>query len=141
MSRRILLSANMRNPEFDSDSRRKGLAGLADVASVDYYTGELTENDADGVVGVIASSSLIHESFYEAAADLRIISRWGVGYEKVNLEAATRHGVIVTISPEHMVTVAEYAIAQWMATLKRVYTLNQLLPQRRLLSHQNLRSR
>ena len=126
MSRRILLSANMQNPEFDSENRQKHLEDLANLGSVDYYTGELTGNEASGVVGVIASSSLIHESFYEAAADLRIVSRWGVGYEKVNLEVATRHGVIVTISPEHMVTVAEYAIAQWMATLKRVYTLNQL---------------
>lgn len=126
MQKRILLSANMRNPEFDSDSRRQGMDGLARFASVDYYSGELTEDEADGVVGVIASSSHIHESFYEAATDLRIISRWGVGYEKVNLDAATRHGVIVTIAPEHLVTVAEYTIAQWMATLKRVYTLNQL---------------
>ena len=116
----------MQNPEFDSESRQKGLEGLASLAGVDYYTGELTGNEANGVVGVLASSALIHESFYEAATDLRIISRWGVGYEKVNLELATRHGVIVTIAPEHMVTVAEYSIAQWMATLKRVYTLNRL---------------
>lgn len=126
MPKRILLSANLRNPEFDSESRRKGVEELRKHAGVDYYSGELTEDEAAGVVGVIASSSLIHDSFYEAATDLRIISRWGVGYEKVNLEAAARHGVIVTIAPEHMVTVAEYAIAQWMATLKRVYTLNRL---------------
>ena len=126
MSRRFLLSANMQNPEFDSESRQKHLEDLANFGRVDYYTGELTENEANGVVGVIASSSLIHESFYETATDLRIISRWGVGYEKVNLEVATRHGVFVTIAPEHMVTVAEYTIAQWMATLKRVYTLNRL---------------
>lgn len=126
MSRRILLSANMRNPEFDSDSRRKRMERLAGFAGVDYYSGELTASEAEGVVGVIASSALIHDSFYEAATDLRIISRWGVGYEKVNLDAATRRGVIVTIAPEHMVTVAEYAIAQWMATMKRLYTLNRL---------------
>ncbi|MDE3000896.1 MAG: hypothetical protein OXU79_17615 [Gemmatimonadota bacterium] len=126
MSRRILLSGNLRNPEFDSESRREGVENLRKFASVDYYTGELTEDDGPGVVGVIASSSLIHDGFYEAATDLRIISRWGVGYEKVNLEAAARHGVMLTIAPEHMVTVAEYTIAQWMATLKRVYTLNQL---------------
>ena len=49
-----------------------------------------------------------------------------MGYEKVNLDVATQHGVMVTISPEHLETVAEYTIAQWMATLKRVYTLNRL---------------
>jgi lactate dehydrogenase-like 2-hydroxyacid dehydrogenase len=56
----------------------------------------------------------------------RIIARWGVGFDKVNVEAATRHGVLITVTPVHMDTVAEYAITQWMATLKRVYTLNRL---------------
>ena len=72
---------------------------------------------AKGVVGVIANSALIHPEFYEEGKDLRIIARWGVGYEKVNLDVATQHGVIVTVSSEHMDTVAEYAIAQWMATI------------------------
>ncbi len=77
-------------------------------------------------MGVIANSALIHPEFYEEGKDLRIIARWGVGYEKVNLDVATQHGVIVTVSSEHMDTVAEYAIAQWMATMKRVYTLNRM---------------
>ena len=74
----------------------------------------------------VASSSLYTDAFYEAASDLRIIARWGVGFDKVNVPAATRHGVLITVTPVHMDTVAEYTIAQWMATLKRVYTLNRL---------------
>ena len=77
------------------------------------------------MVASVASSSLYTDAFYEAATDLRIIARWGVGFDKVNVEAATRHGVLITITPVHMDTVAEYAITQWMATLKRVYTLNR----------------
>lgn len=126
MGKRILLSPIFRNPEHDSEPRRKGLEELAKLAELEGYDHELTGDDAEGVIGVIANSALIHPSFYEAAADLRITSRWGVGYEKVNLDVATQHGVMVTISPEHMETVAEYTIAQWMATLKRVYTLNRL---------------
>lgn len=126
MPKKILLTqANFQNPEFDSETRRKGLAKLAKLADLEHYPGELTGEDADGVVGVIANSALIQPSFYEEGKDLRVISRWGVGYENTNLEAATEHGVMVTVSPEHMVTVAEYAIAQWLATLKRVYTLNR----------------
>ena len=127
MQNKILLSAIFQNREFDSEFRRKSLEKLGrKYGNLETQPPELTGADAEGVVGVIASSSLIHPSFYEAGKDLRIIARWGVGYEKVNLDVATQHGVIVTISPEHMVTVAEYAIAQWMATLKRVYTLNRL---------------
>lgn len=126
MQNKILLSAIFQNSEFDSEFRRKALEGLGEYGDLEIQPPELTGTDVEGVVGVIASSSPIHPSFYEAGKDLRIIARWGVGYEKVNLDVATQHGVIVTISPEHMITVAEYAIAQWMATLKRVYTLNQL---------------
>jgi len=77
------------------------------------------------VVASIAGGSRYTEGFYRAAKDLRIIARWGVGYDQVNVDVATEHGVIITITPVHMETVAEYTIAQWLATLKRTYTLNR----------------
>ena len=126
MSKKVLLTPTFENAEFSSEPRSTGLGDLGTLADLEYYEGELTENKAEGVIGVIANSALVHRGFYEQAEDLRIIARWGVGYEKVNVDLATQHGVIVTIATEHMVTVAEYAVAQWMATLKRVYTLNRM---------------
>ena len=99
---------------------------LGELAELQDYDGELTGAEAPGVVGVIANSASIHDSFYEEGEDLRIVARWGVGFDKVNVDGATRNGVIITVTPVHMDAVAEYAIAQWMATLKRVYTLNHL---------------
>ena len=122
---KILLSQIFENPEFDTPERREALVDLEQFGELSIHPRELTEEHADGVVGVIASSVPFYESFYQAAESLRIIARWGVGYETVNVDLATEYGVIATIAPEHMVTVAEYAIAQWMATLKRVYTLNR----------------
>ena len=126
MRNKILLSPVFKNPRFDSEHRQKGLDELQTLADLEPYDTALTGEMAKGVVGVIANSALIHPEFYEEGKDLRIVSRWGVGYEKVNLNVATQHGVIVTVSPEHMDTVAEYAITQWMATMKRVYTLNRM---------------
>ena len=126
MSRKILLSPIFQNSEFDSNSRRRGLDELSEFGELVHYNRELSGEDAEGVIGVIANSAWIHESFYDAAKDLRIVARWGVGYEKVNLDLATQQGVIVTVAPEHLDTVAEYTIAQWMATLKRLFTLNRL---------------
>lgn len=122
---KILLSPIFENPEFDTVERQEALADLGKLGTLSIHPAEMTDADAEGVLGVIASSVPFHESFYEAATSLRIIARWGVGYETVNVDMATEYGVIVTIAPEHMVTVAEYAIAQWFATLKRVYTLNR----------------
>ena len=126
MRNKILLSPAFRNTELDSNPRREGLADLAKLADLGPHPAEMTGKDAKGVIGVIASSAPIHRSFYEDGKDLRIISRWGVGYENVNVDLATEYGVIVTLSPEHMETVAEYTVAQWLATLKRIYTLNRL---------------
>lgn len=122
---KILLSPIFENSEFDSPERRAGLADLADLGALRIHPRALDATHAEDVVGVIASSVPFNKRFYEAATALRVIARWGVGYETVNVDMATEYGVMVTIAPEHIETVAEYAIAQWFATLKRVYTLNR----------------
>lgn len=122
----VLLTKIFKNDAFASEARRRGLQQLGQIARLVDYDGDLTGDKADGVVGVIANSALIHREFYERGADLRIIARWGVGYDKVQLPVATELGVPVTVTPVHMDTVAEYAITQWLATLKRTFTLNRM---------------
>lgn len=126
MTKKILVTDNLQNPEFESEARTLAIDRLREHTEVEFYTvPEFTAEHAEGVVGILANSVVFTPEFYATARDLRIVARWGVGFEKVDVPRATDHGVIVTISPVHMVTVAEYAIAQWMATLKRVYTLNR----------------
>jgi D-3-phosphoglycerate dehydrogenase len=126
MTKKILVAPIFKNTAFASEPRSQGLEGLKQLAAVEEYSQEeMTAEHAQHVVAVIANSTLFTSEFYAAAEDLRIIARWGVGFDKVNLDVATEHGVIVTVTPVHMDTVAEYTIAQWMATLKRTYTLNR----------------
>ena len=127
MRYKTLVARIFENKQFESQARSQGLADLAKLSGVEGYSArDMTAEHAAGVIAVIADSALFHRSFYEAAKDLRIIARWGVGYDKVNVDVATEHGVLITVAPVHMDTVAEYTIAQWLATLKRVYTLNRL---------------
>ena len=127
MKKKILVAPIFENKELESPDRTQGLEALAEFAEVRSYDNKIfTGRDAPGVVAIIANSSLFERSFYEAAKDQRIIARWGVGYDKVNVDIATELGVIITVAPVHMDAVAEYAIAQWMATLKRLYSLNNL---------------
>jgi lactate dehydrogenase-like 2-hydroxyacid dehydrogenase len=121
-----MLTTQFKNDEFASAERRQGLEQLKRLGELVDEPKVLGPEHAPGLVASIASSSLYTDEFYEAATELRIVARWGVGFDKVNVEAATRAGVIVTITPVHLDTVAEYTIAQWLATLKRVYTLNRL---------------
>ena len=125
MEHRIYVTRQLHNPEFASAARSAGLRHLATLARVEEQPAELTAAHAAGVVAVIADSAPFRDDFYAAAGDLRVVARWGVGFDQVNVAAATRHGVPVTITPVHMDTVAEYTIAQWLATMKRTYTLNR----------------
>ena len=123
---KIMLTAAFANPEFASSDREKGLEHLRSLGELVDEPAILTADHAPDLIASIAASSVYTDEFYEAATDLRIVARWGVGFDQVNVEGATRNGVIITITPVHMDAVAEYAVAQWMATLKRVYTLNRL---------------
>jgi len=121
---RILLSPIWSLGDFAGVQRDQAIARLSQYATVDHYTGELTADKGDDVIAVIASSLLIHPEFYDRASELRIIARYGVGFESVNVDRATQAGVLVTTAAEHIHTVAEYALGQWFATSKRLYTLN-----------------
>lgn len=83
MARKILVMNNLQNPEFESEARAKALDRLRDYAEVAFYfTSELAAEHAEGVVGVLADSVVFTPQFYAAARDLRIVARWGVGFEK-----------------------------------------------------------
>ena len=123
---KIMLTSQFSNSEFASSEREQGLQHLRSLGELVDEPSVLTPEHAPGLIASIASSSVYTDEFYDAATDLRIVARWGVGFDKVIVEGATRNGVIITVTPVHMDAVAEYAIAQWIATLKRVYTLNRL---------------
>ena len=56
-----------------------------------------------------------------AAARLKIISRWGVGYDAVDVPAATQLGIVITYTPGLMdEAVADYTFALLLALARRV---------------------
>ncbi|HXG48248.1 MAG TPA: phosphoglycerate dehydrogenase [Methylomirabilota bacterium] len=57
-----------------------------------------------------------------AAASLKLISRWGVGYDAIDVPAATRHGIVVAYTPGLLDdAVADYAFALLLAVARRVH--------------------
>jgi D-3-phosphoglycerate dehydrogenase len=65
-----------------------------------------------------------------AAKGLRVIARAGVGYDAVDLDAATRHGVAVTFAPgTNQDAVAEHTFALILALAKTVVTQHTLIKQ------------
>jgi phosphoglycerate dehydrogenase-like enzyme len=72
-----------------------------------------------GVFGTVAGSEPYTERVFKNAPDLRVIGRWGVGYDAIDVEAATRHQVAVCVAAGgNHEAVADYAFAL-MAALQR----------------------
>ena len=67
---------------------------------------------AEGVVATIAGGEPYTPYVLEGAKDLGIIARWGVGYDRVNVPAATSHGIPLAMAfGQNHESVAEYAHA------------------------------
>ena len=57
-----------------------------------------------------------------AAAQLKIISRWGVGYDSIDIPAATRLGIVVAYTPGMLdETVADYTWALLLGIARRIH--------------------
>ena len=66
-----------------------------------------------GIDGAIVSTDPFTARVIQAAERLRVISRTGVGYDAVDVPAATKRGVIVTTTPG----VNRHAVADWALAL------------------------
>ena len=65
-----------------------------DAAFDEQIKKEITAADA-----VIAGLDAYSRELIDSAERLKVISRYGVGYDKVDVEAANRKGILVTITP------------------------------------------
>ena len=73
---------------------------------------------------VLASMDKFTDAVLESksASRLKIISRWGVGYDAIDIAAATRQGIVVAYTPGLLnETVADYAFALLLALARRVH--------------------
>jgi D-3-phosphoglycerate dehydrogenase len=75
----------------------------------------------EGVAATIAGSEPYTRRVLEAARELRVIARVGVGFDDVDVETATERGIAVTITPgANDAAVAEQAFALILGLAKGV---------------------
>lgn len=71
--------------------------------------------------GVIAVGAAVDEALIARLPKLEIIANFGVGYDKVDVAAASRRGIIVTNTPNVLdEEVADLAIGLLLATVRRI---------------------
>jgi D-3-phosphoglycerate dehydrogenase len=79
-----------------------------------------------GVDGLIAGLDEINHEVIEAADCLRVIARYGVGLDRVDLEAARRKGIVVTNTPgANATSVAELSVGLMIALVRHIPEANQ----------------
>lgn len=70
---------------------------------------------------VIRSGTKVTADIIEAAVNLKVIARAGIGLDNVDITAASKHGVVVMNTPEgNVITTAEHTIAMLMAVSRNI---------------------
>lgn len=115
------------NMDFESFELEESMAAEAgielfhsverDAASTIAHCG-----DADGIV---TSYGIFDRILFESLPKLKVVSRTGVGYDSIDLEAATEAGVAVCTAPGYAnEVVSDHAITLAMGVLRRTNELD-----------------
>jgi D-3-phosphoglycerate dehydrogenase len=97
----------------------------ADGIDVDVKVGLSPEElkaiikDYDGLA--IRSATKVTEDILEAAVRLKVIGRAGIGLDNVDIQGATKRGIVVMNTPEgNVVTTAEHAVAMMLSLSRNI---------------------
>ena len=92
---------------------------------VDVKTG-LAPDELKEIIGaydglVIRSATKVTADLLEAAKNLKVVGRAGIGLDNVDIPAASKHGVVVMNTPGgNVVTTAEHAIAMMLSLSRNI---------------------
>jgi len=99
---------------------------------VDVRT-DLSRDDLLGVIGeydalIVRSATKADAELLERARSLKVIGRAGIGVDNVDLETATRRGVLVVNAPQsNVLSAAEHTVALMLAQARNVAPANAAL--------------
>lgn len=95
-------------------------------AGVELVTAQCRSEDeviaaAAGCDGLLVQYAPVNARVFEARPEIRIVSRYGAGFDTVDVADAGRHGVWVANSPDYGVgEVATHALAMTLALLRHI---------------------
>lgn len=118
MAYRVLVSDSLAEEGIEVFRQAEGV-------EVDVETGlspdELKAVIVDYDAIAIRSATKLTAEIIEAAQRLKVIGRAGIGVDNVDLDAATRKGIVVMNTPEgNTITTAEHTISMLLALARRI---------------------
>src|SRR6187431_41417 len=82
---------------------------------------QLLDNIRGAHALIIRSATQVTDEVLEAASDLMVVGRAGIGLDNVDVEAATRRGVMVVNAPQsNIISAAEQTLALLLAQARNV---------------------
>ncbi len=111
---------------------QEGIEVLSRQAQVDVKLklepGELKELIADYDGLVVRSETKVTSEIIEAGKKLKVIGRAGIGVDNIDVDTATRKGIVVVNAPTgNTVAAAEHTIALMLALVRNIPQANALL--------------
>jgi len=95
--------------------------GLEVTFQTKWEPGELQEKIKDYHALIIRSATKVTKDVLEAADNLKVVGRAGIGVDNVDREAASKKGVVVMNTPTaNTVTTAEHAMSMMMALARKI---------------------
>jgi len=112
----------------------EGIAYLRERGfEVDTVSSALPKADLYGRLGdceaiITRSSTAVTPEFLARARRLRIVGRAGVGVDNIDVDACSRHGVVVVNAPYgNVVSAAEHTVGMLLALLRKIPLANDAL--------------
>jgi len=110
------------------DRVRARLSSHGELVEVAPDDGDAIERWLPEAVGIVARATAVIDADVLSAPALRVVGRSGVGVDRVDLEAATRRGIPIVITPNAGTRgVAEGALALMLHLVKRLGPLTALV--------------
>lgn len=105
----------------------EGLAPLRKNPEIEVVIGQkMTEDELAGVIAeydamIVRSATRVTARVLEKAGRLKAVGRAGVGVDNIDLEAATRRGVLVVNAPDgNTIAATEHTIAMMLAMARNI---------------------
>lgn len=108
----------------------KVFESASDVEVVMVTSDQPLEAVARDTNGILAGLSMFDRRFIENAPNLKIIAKHGVGYDNIDVAAATKRKIPVAVTPyANSLSVAEYTVGLMLALSKKFFPSNLSLKQ------------
>ena len=116
---KVVISAKLRSKV--REALKNLLNEIADIYVLNDWTNERSLQELKDAEALVPLHEEINEKLLSRMPKLRIVARFGVGYDRVDVEACTKRGIYVTHTPNVLSNaVAELTLALMLCLSRRI---------------------